>query len=116
MIDPRMFLGIGGPIGPQPLTSGFRAPGPGPGAPMMAPPQMPPIGIPGMGMGMRPPSGGTFGNQSGDALKQTAAGTSVAETMNPFSTDPTGLAGGGISEAGAVAPGGSFMNWFRGLW
>ena len=111
MIDPRIFLGIGGPTPQQQmLAPGFRPPGPGPGAPMMQPPQMPQIGIPGMGLMSKAGDNGTFGNQTGDALKQTAAGTSVAETINPFSTNPTG----NITETGATQPG-SFWSFMRGL-
>lgn len=116
MLDPRLFLGIGGPTPAQPmLPPGFRPPGPGPGAPMQQQqiPGLPSFGVPGMGM-MPRKDGGPFGGQSGDALKQTAAGTSVAETTNPFSTDPTGNVGGPgtITETGAVRPG-SFWDFLR---
>jgi hypothetical protein len=112
MLDPRMFLGIQGPVGPQALQSGFRPPGPGPGAPMMQPPQMQMPGVPMMGLGMKPhdptkpgvPTAG--GDPTGGAGPAYLGGTSPLGGANQ-PVDPNTI--------GASAQPGSFMTWLRGL-
>lgn len=115
MIDPRLFLGIGGPVGPQaPLPPGFRPPGPPPGAPMMQPQgQQAMTGIPGFGMSMgragnpaQKPPGMPSPNQYGvlDPEAVNSAYPGDPATMNP--------AAAGI---GTAAVPGSFLSWLRGL-
>lgn len=121
-IDPRLFLGIGGPMPPQAmLQPGFRPPGPGPGAPMMQPQQQQMGGMPGMGglgsllKGAMP--GQEASRTAGDA---DLGGYSGAKPGGMFQL-PDGtwaMNPNAISEAGAVAPGGgggSFMNWLQRL-
>lgn len=117
-IDPRLFLGIGGPTPQQQmLPPGFRPPGPGPGAPMMSPPQMqmPQFGIPGMGLrGPRKPegwvpstSGGEEGRTAGDADLAGYGGSPVDPMSGNPNADPT------IYETGATSPGGFSTWWAR---
>lgn len=123
-IDPRLFLGIGGPTPQQQmLPPGFRPPGPGPGAPMMSPPQMqmPQFGIPGMGlMGPRKPdvagspstTGAIMGASENDGLAGAVAGIQGLTPNSdgvwdqpPMPTD-IGYGGGG-------QPGGFSTWWAR---
>jgi len=126
-IDPRMFLGIGGPVGPQALTPGFRPPGPAPNAPLMQAPQMAQqqMGIPGMGLGglaglfkgdSRTANGGDLGGYS-----KTPPGGMVDVGGGTMLPNPNGQqygAGGvplGLPTAGGGLGGGSFLSWLRGL-
>ncbi len=114
MIDPRMFLGIGGPVGPQPLVPGFHAPGPAPGAQMM-PPQGQQGGVPGMGAGLGGLMGMMGGGLGGDGI--SAAGLPGSSYFGPPS--PEASAGMPGSELfGPPSPGVSgdgFMKWLKGL-
>jgi hypothetical protein len=126
MIDPRMFLGIGGPTPPQQmLPPGFRPPGPAPGAPMSGPPQGQQMGIPGMGggmgalMGMFGPSASTSGAEMGAKENDGLAGAvSGIAGINPNPAGgftppimPTDIGSGG----GGGMMGGNFMSWLKGL-
>lgn len=118
MIDPRMFLGIGGPTPPQPmLPPGFRAPGP-----VSAPPPMQPqggqMGVPGMGgMGGLGALAGMFGGGIGpDGI--SAAGLPGSEYYGPPSPEASaGMPGSDLF--GPPSPGvggsGSFMSWLKRL-
>ena len=120
MIDPRLFLGIGGPMPPQAmLQPGFRPPGPGPSAPMMQPQAQQGGGIPGMsGLGNlakflpgkepnRTAGDADLGGYSGAKPGGMFQLPDGSWAMNP--NDPTSY---GAAGAGG---GGSFMSWLKGL-
>lgn len=118
MIDPRLFLQIAGPQSqPVKLIPGFHAPGPGPQAPLMAPPQMPNMGIPGMMMG-RPNVGNPAGKAPGMPSPNQYGVLNPEDSMSAYPGDPNMMdptkAGMGQAVAGGGS-GGSFMNWLRGL-
>lgn len=126
-LDPRMFLGIGGPVAPQAmLPPGFRPPGPAPGAQLLQQPQQQ-MGMPGMGgMGMMrgmlaggpnpSTTGATMGNAENNGLGAAVSGIG-ALTPNPDGTwpqpqMPTNIGAGG---GGGMGGPGSFMSWLKGL-
>jgi hypothetical protein len=127
MMDPRMFLGIGGPTPQQQmLPPGFRPPGPAPGAPMGGPPQGQQMGVPGMGgMGGMGALAGMFGPRP-----STSGAEMGAAENNGLAAAVSGIAGIQPNAAGGFTPplmptdigsggggmgGGSFMSWLRGL-
>lgn len=101
MIDPRIFLSIPGPVGPQPLVSGFRPPGPmgGPGLMGMQAPQAMPM----MGMGL-PFMGGPRGPE---------AHGPGGDSSNPLSTYSGATAHGEGGDGGGAD--GSFWSFLGGL-
>jgi hypothetical protein len=123
MIDPRMFLGIGGPTPQQQmLPPGFRPPAPVGAPPMGGQPQGGQMGIPSMGgmgslAGMFGPRPSTSGAEMG-AAENDGLGAAVAGIANI----PQNAAGGydqppmPTDIGSGMGGGGNFMSWFRGLW
>lgn len=125
MIDPRMFLGIGGPTPPQQmLPPGFRAPAPVSAPPMGGQQGGGQMGVPGMGGmgglagllgGMSPStSGAEMGAAENNGLGAAVAGiagipqnAASGFDQPPMPTD-IGSGGGGMM-------GGNFMSWLKGL-
>lgn len=116
-IDPRMFLGINGPVGPQPLVSGFRPPGPAAGAPMMQPPGQPQLGIPSMGLGKLPggirpsTSGAVMGEAENNGLAGAVSGIQGLKP-NPDGTWPQPPMPTDIGSGGG---GSNWPDWLRKL-
>lgn len=122
MIDPRMFLGIGGPTPQQQmLPPGFRPPGHAPGAPMGGPPQGQQGGIPGMGGGMGTlaglfgpspsTSGAEMGSKENDGLAGAVSGIQGlmpgANGLFPPPPMPTDIGSGG--------GGSNWPSWLSGI-
>jgi hypothetical protein len=126
MIDPRMFLGIGGPTPQQQmLPPGFRPPAPVGAPPMGGQPQGQQMGIPGMGGmgalagmfgGMQPStSGAEMGAKENNGLAGAVSGIQGlmpgAGGMFAQPPMPTDIGSGG----GGGMMGGNFMSWLKGL-